>query len=276
MLDALTLAFLILLGVAAGILGSLVGAGGGFLVVPLLILAYAMPPRLAVGTSMTMTVFTGLSAVLAYMRQRRIDWRLGAVTAGLTVPASALGASATNLVPALGLQAVFGFVLAAIALRIGVGATHAQPEIPRTSEGENGWARRVLDVSGREFRYAIRLVRAAPLLLGAGFLSGFLGVGGGLMIVPIFFTVMGVPVHVAVATSMFLMLFTSGSGAAVHWVNQNVVLEFAGPLIAGILVGAQVGPRVAYRLRRRWLERVIAGLLFTIGLWMVVRTVLAP
>jgi hypothetical protein len=124
------------------------------------------------------------------------------------------------------------------------------------SEPSNGvWRRRIVYTTAKVFEYDARL-RSGLLLFFGCLASGFLRIGGGLIVVPILTAVSELPMHLAVATSMLTMIFTSISGVSTHIMLGNVAVEYALPLAVGILLGAQLGARAARHLRCATLERL--------------------
>jgi hypothetical protein len=267
-LDPIIFVLLSLLGAFAGFLGALLGIGGGIIVVPLLVLAFNLDTRVAVGTSLLMITFTALSGTYAYHLQRRIDWKIGIITALFTVPGASLGAYATKFFNSKSLALIFGVVLCLIAvamLRRSYRGT-GERESPRRGRG---WKRRLVDRAGTVFEYDARIHSALILFFVGGFASGFLGIGGGVIVVPLLTVYLGLPMHMAVATSMLTMIFTSISGVSTHILLGHVKFEYAVPLVIGILAGTQLGARTAKRLRSVSLERAFAIAIILIGIILI-------
>jgi uncharacterized membrane protein YfcA len=251
----------------------MLGVGGGIFVVPILVLVFDLQTRQAVGTSLVMIIFTALSATAAYYRQKRIDWKVGIAAAVVTVPGAAIGAYATQLLSSKNLAIIFGLVLFAMAAVLirrsyrppnrrasGVIASENKPAIPKRA-----WKRRIVDSAGRVFEYDAKIYSGLLFLFLGGVASGFLGIGGGLIVVPILTAYVGLPMHLAVATSMLTMIFTSVSGVSTHILLGNILIEYAIPLVIGILIGAQLGARTAHRLKSVYLERVFALMVLVMG-----------
>jgi uncharacterized membrane protein YfcA len=267
-----------LLGVFAGFMGGLLGVGGGIFVVPILVLAFNLETRQAVGTSLVMVMFTALSATSAYYGQKRIDWKVGISAAVATVPGALVGAYATQLFSSKNLAMIFGVTLFLIAGAM-IRRTYHTPT--RSAEHAPGpkkspmawrgvWKRRILDSGGKVFEYDARIYSSLLLLFFGGLASGFLGIGGGLVVVPILAAYVGLPMHLAVATSMLTMIFTSISGVSTHILLGDVRIDYAAPLVIGILIGAQLGPRAAKRLQSKNLERIFAVVVLVMGLLLIV------
>jgi len=276
-LDAIVTLLLTVLGVFAGFLGGLLGVGGGIIVVPILVLVFNLDTRLAVGTSLVMVMFTALSATFAYSRQRRIDWKVGVVSAVATVPGASMGAYATKFFSSNSLAIIFGatiLFIAGVMLRRSFRVeTDPQktPRIASKSGSKSGlWSRRLVDRMGKVFEYDASMYSGLLLLVLGGLASGFLGIGGGLVVVPILTAIVGLPMHIAIATSMLTMIFTSISGVSTHVVLGNVDVEYAIPLVIGILGGTQIGAWTAKRLKSASLERVFALAVMAIGVVLIV------
>jgi uncharacterized membrane protein YfcA len=276
-LDAIVTLLLGLLGVFSGFLGGLLGVGGGVIVVPILILVFGFESRIAVGTSSMMVLFTALSGTGAYFRQKRIDWKTGILAAVTTVPGAAIGAYLTKFFSSGSLAIIFGltlFVMATIMIRRTLRGPNNQStgntvKVPQQSGSRAGWKRRIVDTAGNVFDYSARLNPGLPLLFFGGLASGFLGIGGGLVVVPILDGIVGLPIHLAVATSRLTMIFTSFSSVSTHIMLGNVRIDYAIPLIIGILLGAQSGARTAKRLKSTALERVFAVFMIAIGIILI-------
>jgi uncharacterized membrane protein YfcA len=252
---------LLVIGVLVGMISAMIGLGGGFLVVPILIYFFNVEAHQAIGTSLVMIIFTGLSATFAYWRQKRVDFLVGILLTIGTVPGAVLGAYLTTLVTARVLTALFGVFLVILALQF----TRKDYVIsPKT-----GLHRLLVDSKGVEFDYSARVVPGLILSFVAGVVSGFFGIGGGAVMVPVMMMVVGLPMHIAVAVSAFIMVFTSISGALTHLTLGNVITEYALYLSLGIVCGTQIGAAMARRLSTSMLQRVFAASLVVVGLRMI-------
>jgi len=253
----------------------LLGVGGGIIVVPILILAFNLRAQQAVGTSLVMIIFTALSATFAYSRQKRLDWRVGLMGAVVTVPGAVVGAYLTQFFSSNSLTIIFGLFLFFIAASMfrqsnRTARRDKNPQVKKDQESKRWvWKRRIIDAYGNVFQYDANIYTGLALLFAGGLASGFFGIGGGLIVVPILAGIVGLPMHIAVATSMLTMIFTSVSGVATHIMLGHVLLEYAAPIVVGIVVGAQVGARTAKRLRSVSLERVFALVVVVIGIILI-------
>lgn len=260
-------AVLPLLALLIGIVASMTGVGGGVFMVPVLTLIFGFEPAQASGTSLTAIVFTSLSSALGYARQRRIDYLIGNILVTTTVPGAFLGSYATSLVPKQILGLAFALFITFVAVRM-LTETGA---VKRRGTESHGWSRRIVDSEGVLFSYETNLWFALIFGFLGGFFSGLLGIGGGAVLVPAMHLVMNVPMHLAVATSMFTMIFTSVSGSLTHFWLRNVHLECSALLAVGVALGAQIGARTARKVSGRGLRRILAVVLLIIGLRMMLK-----
>jgi uncharacterized protein len=262
-------------GFAVGVYGTLIGAGGGFVIVPFLLLVRHARPEQAAGTSLAVVFLNALSGSIAYARQRRIDYPSGAWFAAATVPGAVLGAFAARALSGRAFAVIFGALLLAVAAvlfwrPLPAGDAAGGGGRPR---GRALWAvaRRLTDAEGAVFEY--RHDRAWGLLLsfGVGYASSVLGVGGGIVHVPALVYWMGFPPHVATATSHFILVVTAGVGAASHAALGHVFLLPAGLMGLGAVLGAPLGARLSRRLHGRWIVRGLALALAGVGARLLAR-----
>jgi hypothetical protein len=252
-----TASLLVLLGVAVGGVGTLVGAGGGFLLTPVLLLVYPHDsPRTITAISLAAVWANSTSGTLAYARQRRIDLRSGIVFGIATLPGAVGGALLVRYVPRHLFNGLMAAALGAVAVLI-------------TIRGERPHARRsgaprvVVDRTGREWRYRVPEARGIVYSVGVGFASSFLGIGGGVFHVPILVTALGFPTHIATATSHFVLSLMSGAGVITHAFEGSYRigngLRRSLALALGVAIGAQGGARISTRVPAVVIERLLAA-----------------
>jgi uncharacterized membrane protein YfcA len=256
--DATTAVLLALLGVGIGAFGTVVGAGGGFVLTPVLLLLYPHdPPETITAISLTAVFFNAASGTGAYLRQRRVDVRSGLVFAAATLPGAVAGALLSGAVSRHVFDAIMGSVLAALAVWLLAG-DRWRPVPPR-----RGVHRRLLlDRQGLLYEYDVPVLRGALYSLGVGFVSSFLGIGGGVIHVPLLVRALGFPTHVATATSHFVLAWMAGVGTLTHAIAGSFAggegVRRAAAISVGVVVGAQVGARVSRRLHGHHIERLLA------------------
>ena len=236
-------------GVAAGAFGSLLGLGGGLLIVPLLTIGFGLPVRDAVGVSLVCVIVTSSASAGVFLERRQADLRLGMVLELFTAAGAVLGGIVAFLLDERLLAGLFAAVLLYVAASMARGSRpRPAPEAP--PDGES---------------YQIRNVGPATVgSVGAGVLSALLGIGGGLVKVPLMHLVMGVPLRIATATSNLMIGITASASAVVYLLRGGIDANAAGPTAIGVFLGASLGSRVGHRVDVRVLRTLfVAVLLFT-------------
>lgn len=260
--------YLIPLGFAVGTLGTLVGAGGGFVLVPILIMLYPnRSPELITSMSLAVVFFNAFSGTCAYARMRKIDYRSGMVFAIATVPGAILGALTTGLIPRRIFDGVFGGLLIALALFLLV--RRRRPTAEGDSPRPNGYTvRSMIDSDGSHYTFSFNPVTGIVLSLVVGYMSSALGVGGGVIHVPALIRLLHFPAHIAAATSHFILTFTAMGGTIVHIAtgvfSQGALATLC--LAMGALVGAQLGAYLSGRIHGNWIVRGLAIALGFVGI----------
>jgi uncharacterized membrane protein YfcA len=260
---------LVLLGIAVGTFGTLVGAGGGFVLVPLLAL---LEPTLATaaitGVSLAVVAMNATSGALAYARDRRIDYRSGIPFAIATLPGSVLGAVATRYLERRWFDIAFAVLLLALAgLLVRRGEATAPSE---TAEGGGRWrmARDLTDRAGTRHRYRVDLPLGVAVSFAVGFASSLLGIGGGVVHVPVLIGILGFPTHIATATSHFVLAIMATAGTITHVVSGDLAGLATQTVLLGVgaVIGAQIGARLSTRVHGLLIVRALALALALVGL----------
>lgn len=255
-------------GCAAGAAGALLGLGGGFLLVPVLILAFGMAVRPAVAAGLVATIATSSAAGSVNVERGTVNLRLGIALEAATVAGAWLGGAAARLAPERLLLGLFSALLAAITALLlrGPGADGAP------SAAGSFKARYRDPAEGREVAYGVRRLPAAfSASLGAGALSSLLGVGGGVLKVPVLHLFCGMPMKAAAATSNFMVGATAASGAVVYLLGGEVEPRATAWLALGALAGSFAGAAWLPRTRERGLRRGFAALTAALCLQMARR-----
>ncbi|MCC7364138.1 MAG: sulfite exporter TauE/SafE family protein [Dehalococcoidia bacterium] len=261
--------WLIPLGLAVGTFGTLVGAGGGFVLVPILLLVY--PDRDAetiTAMSLLVVCANAISGSLAYARQKRIDYRSGMWFGLATLPGAVGGAVLVGFVPRRLFDAIFAATLILLGAFLALRSNRQAIQPPVTGRGVV--RRQITDSQGNRFFYAYPLWKGLAISAAVGFISSLLGIGGGVIHVPVMATILHFPVHIATATSQFVLAFMSAEGTAVHFTTGTLQwdrsLAQAALLAAGAIPGAQLGARLAHRLHATAIIRALAAALVLVGL----------
>ncbi len=257
-------------GAGAGGLGALLGIGGGVFLVPFLTLALDVPIRQALATSL-ITVIATSSAILSGAGRELINLRLGLVIAVFTVAGSLAGGILAGLLSPFGLHVVFSgatFVIAVIMLsRLEVRNVILDPAAEPGTLGSRYFEAE----SGRGIVYHVRRL---PVVVAGSFVAGnlsmLLGVGGGIVTVPLLNTWCGVPIRAAAATSAFTLGVTATTGSIIYYGRGDVVPIMAAAAVLGVQVGSWAGLRIGQRANARALKLLLATVLLIVSVLMLV------
>jgi len=254
-------------GATAGVFGAILGLGGGILIVPFLTILVGEPLPLAIGTSLVAVVATSTGAAAHNVRTGRADVRLGLTLEVGTIVGATAGGILAGLVAEQVLAGLFAGLLLYTSLSLLRSAL--QPStVDATAPDVHPGARDGASAPAYRTR---RLPLALAGSAGAGVVSALLGVGGGIVKVPLLRMVMGVPMHVAAATSNFVIGVTAAAGAYAYLLRGDVEPLTAGPVVLGAMAGATIGARVAPHLRARWLTALFVVVTAWVSIEMGVR-----
>lgn len=245
-----------------GAFGTLIGAGGGFILVPVLLLLYpSEAPGAITSISLIVVFFNALSGSLAYARAKTIDYRTGLIFSLAATPGAILGALVTSTIDRPKFNLIFGLLLSVFSLLLLV--SPAQKNNLPTPQGKS---LAIPHLSSSKLTMGIAMSAAL------GFLSSLLGIGAGFIYVPAFIYVLDFPVHAATATSLFTLALMSFTGAATHLfagqLDHGWKLAFG--LAPGVVLGAQIGARLSRRISATWILRGLAIALGMVGIRFVV------
>jgi hypothetical protein len=283
-------------GVAAGVFGSLLGLGGGILIVPLLTLGFGLPLIKAVGVSLVCVIMTSGAAAGVYLERRVANLRLGMTLELFTAMGALVGGLIAFLIPERSLEIVFAVLLAYTAftmarrrdnpstaepsvaptapVAVEMTPPHAGPPLPPDA-GSTGSASTpgfVDSLSGPDYRVH-RFGWGIVGSLGAGLSSALLGIGGGLVKVPTMHVIMGVPLRVATATSNLMIGITASASAIIYLIRGGIDPYAAAPTAIGVFVGASLGSRIAHRIDLRVLRGLFVVILLYTGWQMLQRAI---
>ncbi|MCX5801790.1 MAG: sulfite exporter TauE/SafE family protein [Candidatus Eisenbacteria bacterium] len=258
-------------GLLVGCYGTIVGLGGGFLVVPALVLAARFSPQQAAATSLVVVFANAASGNISYYRQKRIDvatgWRFGLAS----VPGSLVGVEISRVLTNDPFKIVFGLILVASSVFLMIRPDRTSgPSRSDDSHRTGRTRRRLVDSSGKVHEYAFSMKTGLLLSFFAGIVSALFGVGGGIVYVPVLVYLFGFPAHVATATSFFVLLISSLAGVAFHGFYQHTVYSAGVFIGVGAIVGAQVGAALSRRLKSALIIRLFAAALLVVGIGLAV------
>ncbi len=281
-------AFLILgLGGMVGILSGMFGVGGGFLLTPLLFFI-GIPPAVAVATQANTIVASSVSGVIAHLKRRTVDLRMGCVLLAGGLVGSALGVNIFAAMRSIGqvdlLVTLFYVVFLGI---IGMLMLVESLSAIRKSRNSGGVVRQrkkhlwvhswPLKVKFRTSGLYISVI--PPILVGVlvGILAAIMGVGGGFIMLPAMIYLLGMPTKVVVGTSLFQIIFVAGFTTILHaTTTQTVDMALAILLLVGGVIGAQIGTRWGTRLKAEQLRILLALMVLGVGILLALGLVLRP
>lgn len=292
---------LIIAGFFIGIIASMVGIGGGLITVPILILIFSRSAQMAGAISIVVIIFTSGSASIVNYRNKRIDFRTGLLFAVLVVPFSFLGGwIAGNIHNDEVLKIAFGILLLIVAVdrirkllvnmkKNGNSTPQAKPlgqteNTGTTAPTENekyslfpqSTEHRILiDSDGKVFDYLIKMRWSLVGAIVGGFVGGLLGLGGGIIFVPVLLAV-GVPPHVVVATSSFIIVFTALAGSLSRVLSGQIYLSYIIPLAIGSVTGARLGAKYVKKISSQKVLILFYVILFLAGIRMIIKAFGVP
>jgi uncharacterized membrane protein YfcA len=255
---------------AVGILGSMLGIGGGVLLIPLLTGLFGIPIKNAIGASIVSVIATSSAAGAVYVGHDLSHTRLAMILEiATTLGALAGGITAVFISPNL-LEGIFAAVLLYV-----VFSMRRLPHEEGQAHATGMLDTRYIDpANGQEVVYGVQRLpfgMAASFL--AGNVSGLLGIGGGIIKVPIMSLVMRMPMRAAIATSNFMIGVTAATSAVIYYQRGFIDPQIAIPTALGVLAGAQIGARIGGRVRSQRLKQVFQGLLLIFAIQMLYQAV---
>ncbi|WP_042143569.1 sulfite exporter TauE/SafE family protein [Paucisalibacillus sp. EB02] len=241
---------LLTIGIFAGGYGTIVGAGGGFIFVPALLLLLDLDPQIAAGSGLVIVLINSLSGMYGYAKQKLINYKVGIKIIIGAIPGAVVG---VWLLSQLSSQSnIFYWTFASLLLALGIFLFF------KNSSSNS-------DIKKKEESFTLNAKWFIPLGLIMGIISSFLGIGGGWLLVPILIYIFKLKTHQAAATSIFSLGIYSFVGVSSHIFHQNIdwVIVLWGGL--GVIVGSQLGVFIAKRLPGKVIIKMLSILLCIIG-----------
>ncbi|HEY4206204.1 MAG TPA: sulfite exporter TauE/SafE family protein [Puia sp.] len=269
MIDSVWLLFTI--GFLVGGLGTLIGAGGGFILVPVLLFLYpSLRPDAITAVSMAIVACNAISGTFAYARAQRIDYKAGMQFAAFTIPGSILGVMITRYISRSFFAVLFGSLLVLMAFYLLLKKEGGKKPAVNRGYGRSTQVRILTDKQGETYRYSFNKYIGWGISLVVGFISPILGIGGGIIHVPALINWLQFPVHVATATSHFILAIMSVVSVTVHIIQGSyhdvAIQRMVLCLGIGAILGAQAGAYFSHRVKGRAIERALAISLGLVGI----------
>jgi len=264
-----------LISVAAGVLGSLVGLGGGVLIVPVLVRFYGIDIRLAIGASIVSVIATSSGAAAAYVREKMTNLRAGMFLEIGTVTGAVTGGYLTTLLPVRFLYILFGIVLGYSAV-ITFRHRHTTALLTTSDDRLANYFKlhgHYHDAAeGRDYDYKVKGTKIGlAMMYVAGMVSALLGIGSGALKVPAMDLAMHLPMKVSTATSNFMIGVTAAASAGMYFARGQINPVIVAPVAIGVLFGSMIGARVLGRTTNKLIRMIFVAVLIVIALEMLQR-----
>jgi len=258
-------------GFLVGLYGTMIGAGGGFVLVPFLLFLYpAKNTDFITGVSLAVVFFNALSGTIAYTRMRRVHYRSGLIFTSTAIPGAIIGAYSSSLIPRKIFDPLFGVLLIIAALFLIIKPDYKGHEArcsPRFL-----MACQLTEKNGKTYCFSYNTLLGMTLSFLVGFVSSLFGIGGGIIHVPILIYLLNFPTHIATATSHFILAVTTGTATLVHAFSGTLKegIHLIIPLALGTFLGAPLGAMVSSRIKSRNIIRALAVALIFVGIRTIV------
>ena len=249
---------LFVVGIGVGAFGALVGIGGGMIMVPLFMLTMMTPNgstfdnvQQVIGTSLFGVLLNALSGTWAYIRQHKVMFRAAIPFALATVPGAFMGSYITDFFTGNSFSLIFGSALCILSILMYSKSKSKKANVSAAN----------FSVETAQFN----LLLGIALSFVVGFLSSILGIGGGVIHVPMMVFILGFPAHIAVATSTFILMVSSFVGVVSHAALSHIVWIPAIAVGTGAMVGAQIGALLSKKSRPRIIIVLLSCVMFILG-----------
>jgi uncharacterized membrane protein YfcA len=263
--------------IAAGVMGSILGLGGGMIVIPVLTLLLGVDIRFAIGASVVSVIATSSGAAAAYVREHMTNLRVAMLLELGTTSGALTGAFLAGIIGGRWLFIIFAVVMGYSALAM-FQKRHSNPNAPvppdRIADRLKLHSTYFDEATGQTVSYRVTHTPLGLVLMYvAGIVSGLLGIGSGSLKVPAMDLAMHLPIKVSSATSNFMIGVTAAASAGVYFARGDINPFIAAPVAAGVLIGAIVGSRLLGKLKSSWIRGTFVVVLVWICLQMAYKGV---
>lgn len=273
----LTIVLLVLIGALSAILGSLVGIGGGIIIVPTLVylgvdndILHGITPQIAIGTSSVILIVTGLSSTLGYLKTKQVDVKNGSIFLFGLLPGSLIGSILSRYLTLESFNLYFGIFLIFVSILLMVRNNIKPLKIFNKPKYEKIY----VDGTGKTFHYSVPPVVAFIATLFIGVLTGLFGIGGGALMTPLMLIVFRFPPHVAVGTSMMMIFFSSVMSSAGHIALGHVAWIYSIVLIISSYFGAKLGVKINHSIKSDTVVTLLRTVMLIMGIYLIIKSFL--
>jgi uncharacterized membrane protein YfcA len=268
---------ILLVSIVAGVLGSLLGLGGGIIVIPALTLLFKIDIHYAIGASIVSVIATSSGAAAAYVRERMTNLRVAMVLEVATVSGALTGAYLAGVLTVRWLYIIFGLILGYSALMMF--RKRREPLQDEHITKATPWSDYLKlhssyydEAEKRTISYHVRNTRIGlGLMYIAGVVSGLLGIGSGALKVPAMDLAMHLPIKASTATSNFMIGVTAAASASVYFMRGDINPTITAPVAAGVLLGATLGSRLMGRMQSSKIRVVFVLVLIWVSVQMLIK-----
>ncbi|MBA8759502.1 TSUP family transporter [Staphylococcus schleiferi subsp. coagulans] len=271
----MSMIILILVGFLSAIIGSLVGIGGGIIIVPTLIyfgvtmnVLDGITPQTAIGTSSIILIATGLSSTIGYLKQKQVDIKNGFLFLIGIIPGALIGAYLSQYLTIHSFNIYFGIFLIVVAIMLMI--RHRIPPIKAFQQER--YMKSFTDAHGEHYRYGVVPSIAIIASFVIGLTAGLFGIGGGALMTPLMLLVFRFPPHVAVGTSMMMIFFSSLTGSIGHIVLGHVLWGYSIILIISSWIGAQIGVKLNKTVKSDTVVLILRLVMLALGVYLIIRS----
>ena len=270
-------------GLFAGFFGAMLGIGGGVFIVPILTLAIGLPMQVAIGSSLISIVINACTATSVYIREHMTNIKLGLLLATTLVPGAIVGGILAANLASPALSVIFGLVMIYVAYTLIPKKQRkknapASGDRPKTIKEKKHASHAWLDgcyhdpAVNEDVTYQVhRPLTGMVAGFFGGVISSLLGVGGGLINVPVMSGVMKMPIKATIATSSLLLCITTMTGSLIYAHNGFIHPYVVAPLVVSVYVGARLGATFAHRTRGALLIRIFIVFLILTSILMIAK-----
>lgn len=260
---------LFILAFIIGLVGAIVGSGGGFLLVPVLLILTDLSPQSIAGTSLAIVILSSFSSTLAYKKQKKVDYYLAKIFIISMIPGTVIGVYINQFITVAEFSFIFGIVLLIISFLL---IRNHKINIPYFIPKPIISSRELKYSTGEVQKYEFSVRKSGVISFLVGLLSPVVGIGGGIIRTPLMITIIGIPPKVATATSQIVSLI--GCIVAVLLFASNSQIEYFLVILLGVgaILGAQLGAQISKKSKSKNIQFFMGVTVFLVGVCMFLKS----
>lgn len=273
----LTMILLVLIGLLSAVLGSLVGIGGGIIIVPTLVylgvnhhLLHGITTQIAIGTSSVILIVTGLSSSIGYLKTKQVDIKNGSIFLFGLLPGSLIGSFLSRYLTLNSFNLYFGIFMICVSILLMI----RYKIKPFKIFDKEKYRKTYIDAKGMTYHYSVPPMFAFFATLFIGVLTGLFGIGGGALMTPLMLIVFRFPPHVAVGTSMMMIFFSSVMSSIGHIIQGHVAWLYSIILIISSYIGAQIGVKINHSIKSETVVLLLRTVMLIMGVYLIIKSFL--